>query len=1777
MRIAHVGRNATQSATSSTLSPITPVSNRLSKQVSSCNNKPNCLKRSDSGASAKKDEMAAPVYCRGLSLPWERIYDQASLEKSWASVQEYLNTQPLSEQQMLDVLKSGLLQKRTGRTLAPLFVEAMLRSIQPKADLTWERLREIVEVICHLPPDRWANAFGERLNFPRGTGNDSVVGFIQAQLTLSRQQTDEKIASGELLTDDQWRLLREAVMDSRSSIRPWREGRVESTLSKLEDLLEIRPSPEETTFLLGEFLQRLNEPTGRERFPDRHKRKLMELRQNLELKSWHGTASPKTGGQGPVKQVRTDLPIQMPVNEPAKAGRDDNFALLSTLEEIERKSDFHDSVVASGPRVPQGLAGKLVYALNVVDVAQKLSPPASGPDSRHTSRYPALDTPVDEKTSFASSAKEQLGQLARHADALLTKVTQTLTGWNPVEANDVPDPRPLLRQILASVQEVGISTPQSSYGAPGNPYAATTVVDTSSDETSGIAGLETLGARLGTWLSTVAGYLGATGATLLSGAAGLVQHHPRAAATVALVAIHAAVNEFYARWFPDSAGPEAKAEAAHRPVNPEAEWIEQPGSSAHEYAAHLKMSEHMVDISGNGYIEVVYPPANSQDLSQAEPVDKGTHHLVLEKMIDSGSTFQADRTMQAAVLRQLESNQNTPLPVTSGSLIEASFEIYRQTLNDPKVLSWFESKGLVLDTLIIEQDSVSGNFTRDGVSGFQTFSMWDTSGWWQVCAQVRAASELLDPTNVGLPYVSENRRLIPRDVVLDFYREAQPKTDEEASVIAQRLKSKGWPDITAAEKDELDKEVEDVKELIREAKARVLLIGELGKIVEQKADNETVSLSGQLSESADGSPLAYKSLAILHHLNNFFDLPEMAQVCNAQNLDCGSMPVRVSDNRIQARLQSGHWYDLTDLVEEQPALKAPFKDLQQMVKDTGGALYSPLSFDLQQLLVLGGFGAPQTAGEVRNVIRWLQTSLPPAMALGDFGAQLLMDTGSPVSLTSSDRTKIIDLAAGFHNGCASIIDALGAERLLHTTVEYRRNNADELLGELFEKDLAVSWGHLLLQALNWYGAEQEAVPEHYEKLLLTAIKLAIDPDAPGKSGTIAGYDIYQPANLGRDLDVLRSEIEFHLIEHKGVSAQAAPLAAHLLLADAAPEFLAQDVAQVQVGTAKWMTLRLGVAIAEATTPGCSRAMTTDQLMALTLLAPTTPEQQLLFKTLAVDIVTTWGVMNGVIQQRDAPPYSPQDYSTAASKFATQRAELSQALDGFKRDPVTRRQLATLELGKVFSRFTQVPIDQLMIETYKPRLDVFPNSESIQKSLVEAYMDGDLFTTSWQLSDETILLWDGGFDGCLEKLPDLNALLTASVDSFFNERKQSFMTSTKALFTTLPLEDRQCLEWGEVKLFTLREETGKLKEDETPSMRAALRGRQGTLLRCEYGAAVSYFEVFPGRMSIIKRTDLPNDLPLNGVIKFEKAKISKGSLVNVDVQRGTKLPFDFAAYAQGTEPKTGAQSEKLIIEQLGHSLPGGTAQRNEQNVHVPDTYFSNKTARITNCIVIDNLLEGEQEFLLKKAKGQTTSEENRAYWEKVENYLLQLIPFVGCTQDLMSGDRIRFINGAFGCFTDLVSGLSALAGGAGKLSTLVKSVAPIRVKAFEAIKITGTTIVAAVNPLDGVPDLVAGGARAVQSFGKILKSGVFTLTQAGIGRLQTCLDRLRCFFGGTAAGTATIKLSNRVNRVANGVEGTFNGTRVVASRVSGKWYTLDNNGNPMGPPINNFIALPANNP
>ncbi|MNF94436.1 hypothetical protein D3C84_771460 [compost metagenome] len=255
---------------------------------------------------------------------------------------------------------------------------------------------------------------------------------------------------------------------------------------------------------------------------------------------------------------------------------------------------------------------------------------------------------------------------------------------------------------------------------------------------------------------------------------------------------------------------------------------------------------------------------------------------------------------------------------------------------------------------------------------------------------------------------------------------------------------------------------------------------------------------------------------------------------------------------------------------------------------------------------------------------------------------------------------------------------------------------------------------------------------------------------------------------------------------------------------------------------------------------------------------------------------------------------------------------------------------------------------------------------------------------------------------------------------------------------------------------------------------------------------------------------------------------------------------------------------------------------DERQSVPDSYFSKRSLDIVDKIVNDNLLKGEWDSLFEKAHGTTTEEAKRADREKTYNFLLQLIPFYAAVKDLQSGERMRFINGAFGCFTDAISGLNTMAGGLSKGVPAVRSATSTTAKAVEAFKIAGKTMVSLVNPLDGVPGmivgfsgLVTGGvARAVSGFPKLFKSGVFALTKDGIASMQACTDRLRAFFGGHASGAAAPFQPSRVNTVVNNVSGTVNGTEITAIRENGKWYALDRNGNPIGRALDNFMELTA---
>ncbi|PAM79637.1 hypothetical protein CES87_29920 [Pseudomonas sp. ERMR1:02] len=348
------------------------------------------------------------------------IYDQKSLERDWSLIEVQLRTQTVTEEDVLQTLKTGFLQTPTGKRLAPLFVDAILRSIKPLDGLTPKQLREIVVVICDLPPHQWADAFGENVNFPRGRNGEGVHGFIQDQLTQSRMLREQQIADGELLDNDTWKAVRDLTTQARQYVRKSAEGPLNIHLRQLEDHVHVRPSPKHAQMLVALYVAALDnpDPGQRPRWPGRfadtahalHARlQAIEINDNRpELTEVvHSTlskiATPMTAaltklGSMSFKDVGDELQSAVStvltkagcyfifgadfkhVSEQKADNTPADSELLLKLQEIEKASSFHDEVITTGPRYTGGFWGKLLYVANGLDtvgllgIAEKIRP-----------------------------------------------------------------------------------------------------------------------------------------------------------------------------------------------------------------------------------------------------------------------------------------------------------------------------------------------------------------------------------------------------------------------------------------------------------------------------------------------------------------------------------------------------------------------------------------------------------------------------------------------------------------------------------------------------------------------------------------------------------------------------------------------------------------------------------------------------------------------------------------------------------------------------------------------------------------------------------------------------------------------------------------------------------------------------------------------------------------------------------------------------------------------------------------------------------------------------------------------------------------------------------------------------------------------------------------------------------------------------------------------------------------------------------------------------------
>lgn len=1166
---------------------------------------------------------------------------------------------------------------------------------------------------------------------------------------------------------------------------------------------------------------------------------------------------------------------------------------------------------------------------------------------------------------------------------------------------------------------------------------------------------------------------------------------------------------------------------------------------------------------------------------------------------------QADATLQKNVTRWMALDELVGYIIPPNASIEPALKQYTEALNDPKVKDWFNALGFKPGSVRVFNDSVTGTVVQDGKDVIKRFSLTDGSGWWAVGAKVRAAQALLSPSNFGVPIVDlTSQAPLPVHVILDFYGLQVPRNRNEIRRMGGELKKKGWPPITEQQRSQWREQYIQASHVSADKDVRTRLYKHVHEQLEQNPAGASRGLQNQAIDVDQGSALDQSCVQPRKEFLEVLRSPTFQAFLEKIGSSAAEDDFRIHGRELHCRDAAGQWTSLQAQFDDEVAnnstpenlnMKTVLDQLFDSCKLTGNALYASCSYDVRQALDFYSGTTPRTTPEINAALGWLNSSVAPAPLAGDYAA--LKPYGEvPGALSTQDLATLAQSSVG-------IIDLLAGAASTPDNWNLLSDDPDEKLANFFDSPAIVAkaqeWAKTLQLAEVAGGAPLPRATRH--QLVATAIKLSLRVDLPGIPGEVAGYEIYQPGNSGRSIQDVRGDIEAHLVS-KGVDATSAPLVAHLFLAQSAPEMLVradrsvpadapkvlrQRPEDIKIGSAAWIELRLGCAMADSFAgAGGSRMLNSSEIMALTRLQPQDVEQNNLVRSLRMRPLLDWAIMEGVIPRASDGKYSPQVCKLAADAYSQQQTEIRHAFANLMEDPPTLTSLLIKELVQLFPEMTEDEIRNFKLRrVYNPLQHHLPQEVPLTEVLL-AQQDKlgilgtinrffrDTSTGQPQFSFYHPQVSSEVFAQRIKALPDISSLVAPAIDRYVADVRAAYAVTLKLMISQLPPADRKALENGKVEFFQLRTETGDtIAEDSLPDSNVRKHtGTHGTLMRYEtpgVAPGYAYYEVFPSLMTMIKRTDLPRTLTLGGTTETEASPVSKLLVKHKRYSRGKPENFDFEAYGNGTEPRAGVTSS-VIIGRAAPSLASkavlGEEDSSEPN---PRAFKSKKIADIVDSLLSISFDE-RREKLTAHANRVTEYQARRAWPFGAQDTLspsnlrmvLSMIPFVGAIADLAEGEIAAGIKGLLIDFTSF-----AITGGLGAVNKFYKgfkTVLPFGGKAFTINGLRGTPALlrGLFNPLDGVVDVFKSGP---QIFGAVR---VAAKTKLKFVRGATAFERSRWCLG----VYENLNPSHDTTKKAEHQFGSCLGETLYAVKIDNKWYGIDpRTQKPTGVPLTDFVA------
>lgn len=729
-------------------------------------------------------------------------------------------------------------------------------------------------------------------------------------------------------------------------------------------------------------------------------------------------------------------------------------------------------------------------------------------------------------------------------------------------------------------------------------------------------------------------------------------------------------------------------------------------------------------------------------------------------------------------------------------------------------------------------------------------------------------------------------------------------------------------------------------------------------------------------------------------------------------------------------------------------------------------------------------------------------------------------------LSADDRQDIeneISLVLGDED--TPIIDRLVREAGPDLTLEALRRTPETCLLRLLDSHKARYLTQRLIAVLGWYGAgpgEQTAEGLGI-RLLAEALRVWYRPSAEEPSGTIAGYRLQQNANHGKSYNQIRSEFEDYLLESGRVTTHLEKIVlARLLLRDFPLEFQVRDIpADLPYATSVvWVNFAHGTRLAHALDPQLLQRLTFQQLVDLPLgksanAAAAMLDLIALTRTAAA---REWVLAAGVVEQSDdtaaqatSQPIAALDKYTAQLNAAIVQIaeEAPQRLDLTKKlllekfgdsDRVTNPYKMTLmrSSGYAGNRSRRVIIDtDDKPGPFYPFVDVYASGGLTPDT--RWFVDKDRSTKDVWISLSAEGLLQAGYTikrdppplplNIQQKiLPNISQVFTTQFNSHLDKSKKAYEVLIKHQLVTLPWADRKALEQGEVRIYTLREETKRPASEETEDMRWALRARMGFVLRADYAGKSYFYECLP-RAGVIRLLANFSASKIGGVHDYVPAPYLLGLDTDYLPAVGARLlPFDWQAYKNGTQPQKGATC-RAILEQLGDTLKHQQTFPLIHHDNIPNLTLTSSRSREIAAFISRQLFYVDEKQLRTNAWGETQFERDRDKPDWIYS-LKPFIPFWGSLDDLKSdkfGDRVL---GVIGLIVDVVSfaiPLGKFAAGSIRLAATAGRMG-IRATLPAMGKLSSTFVTATLrnlNPLDALPGLARATFRGIRAGGRAL--------------------------------------------------------------------------------------------